>query len=86
MLSLPIGFWGFGVHCIEDMDNNSLPGQHCHFLIFGFEINAQENVEEDPCMKIHSFEGDEELGYDCWHFEKMQTTIRVSGSTFVFLS
>jgi len=22
--------------------------QHCHFLIFGFEMDARENEEEDP--------------------------------------
>ncbi len=27
-------------------------GRHCHFLIFGFEMDAQESGEEDPCMKI----------------------------------
>jgi hypothetical protein len=27
-------------------------GQECHFLIFGFEMDTQENGEEDPCMKI----------------------------------
>ncbi len=26
--------------------------QHCHFLIFGFEMDAGENGEEDPCRKI----------------------------------
>jgi hypothetical protein len=26
--------------------------QHCHFLIFGFEMDARENGEEDPCMKF----------------------------------
>jgi hypothetical protein len=29
-----------------------ITGQHCHFLLFGFEMDAQENGEEDPCMKI----------------------------------
>jgi hypothetical protein len=27
-------------------------GQHCHFLIFGFEMDTRKNEEEDPCMKI----------------------------------
>jgi hypothetical protein len=27
-------------------------GQECHFLIFGFEMDTQENGEEDRCMKI----------------------------------
>jgi hypothetical protein len=27
-------------------------GQHYHFLIFGFEMDVQQNGKENPCMKI----------------------------------
>jgi hypothetical protein len=39
-------------------------GQHCHFLIFRFEMDTQENGEEAPSMRENSFEGDEKLGDD----------------------
>jgi hypothetical protein len=48
MLSLPIGF---GV-ALKRWTIILTIGQHCHLLIFGFEMEAQENGEEDPCMKI----------------------------------
>jgi hypothetical protein len=58
MLSLAIRF---GVMCFFVLAYVALKtwtiiltiGQHCHFLIFGFEMKAQEEIgEEDPCMKI----------------------------------
>jgi len=58
-------------------------GQHCPFLIFGFEMDAQENGEEDPCMK-NSFEGDEKSGDDCAILKEMQTTIRIWATPFPY--
>jgi hypothetical protein len=60
MLSLPIVF---GVVCVcvflffwdialKRWTIILTTGQHCHFLIFAFEMHARENEEEDPCMKI----------------------------------
>jgi hypothetical protein len=56
-MSLPIGF---GVVCVFFLGYIALKiwsmiltiGQECHFLIFGFEMDTQENGEEDLCMKI----------------------------------
>jgi hypothetical protein len=56
MLNLPIGFgvvcffWGYIALKIWTIILTI--DQHCHFLIFGFEMDAQENGEEDTCMKI----------------------------------
>jgi hypothetical protein len=58
-------------------------GQHCHFLIFGFEMDAQENGEEDPCMKILLKEI-EKLGDDCAILKEMQTTIRIWATPFPY--
>jgi hypothetical protein len=54
-------------------------GQHCHFLIFRFEMDSQENgEEEDPCMKILLKE------MKSWEMIKMQTTIRIWATPFPF--
>jgi hypothetical protein len=56
MLSLPIRFGviGFflGYVALKTWTIILTIGQHCQFLIFGFEMNVKENGEEDPCMKI----------------------------------
>jgi hypothetical protein len=59
MLNLPIGFgvvWFFFFFCryiaLKRWTIILTIGQHCHFLIFGFEMDAREYGEEDPCMKI----------------------------------
>jgi hypothetical protein len=61
MLSLPIGlgfvcfcffFFLFGYIALKRWTIILTIGQHCHFLIFGFEMDAHENGEEDPCIKI----------------------------------
>jgi hypothetical protein len=75
----------FGVHCIEETWTIILTiGQHCQFLIFGFEMNAQENGEEDPCMKLF-FWRRWRVGKWLCHFEKLQTTIGIWATPFSYI-